>query len=67
MKHIKVADHNNLSKDLYSGAIINIDDESYHSALMRKKNKHIIKKLQEECDMLKERVSKLEQVIFQYK
>jgi hypothetical protein len=67
MKHIKVSDHNNLLKDLSSGAVINNDNDAYRSALSRKKDKHLIKRLQEDCDALKERVSRLEEIIFQYK
>lgn len=67
MKHVKIKDHAHLVKDLHTGAVTNANDEHYHSALIRKKNKQIIKTLQAECDKLKERVHALEQAVFQYK
>lgn len=67
MKRVAIADNKGLIKDLSSGAVINTDNEAYNSALVRKKNKQVLKKLQDDYEELKDRIAKLEQIIFKYK
>lgn len=67
MKRVAIADNKGLIKDLSSGAVINTDNEAYNSALVRKKNKQALKKLQDDYEELKDRIAKLEQIIFKYK
>ena len=59
-----VADNPHLVKNLSTGVISNTDQDGYKAAVIRKKrNKEIVQLKQEVCD-LKERIIKLEAVVY---
>lgn len=60
----QVADNPHLVKNLNTGIISNTDAEGYKSALARKKRNKVIKEMQQEVCELKERLLKLEAVVY---
>lgn len=60
----QVADNPHLVKNLNTGIISNTDGEGYKSALARKKRNKVIKEMQQEVCELKERLLKLEAVVY---
>ncbi len=60
----QIADNPHLVKNLNTGIITNTDKEGYKSALARKKRNREIKELKQEVCDLKERIIKLEAVMY---
>ncbi len=60
MSYVKVQGNSGLAKDPISGAVINIDNDAYAAALLRKKRAAAEKKLLERIDSLEMRVAELE-------
>ncbi len=60
MSYVKVQGNSSLAKDPISGAVINIDNDAYAAALLRKKRAAAEKKLLERIDSLEMRVAELE-------
>jgi tetrahydromethanopterin S-methyltransferase subunit B len=60
MSYVKVQGNSSLAKDPISGAVINIDNDAYAAALIRKKRVAAEKKLLERIDSLEMRIDELE-------
>jgi tetrahydromethanopterin S-methyltransferase subunit B len=60
MSYVKVQGNSSLAKDPSSGAVINIDNDAYAAALLRKKRVAQEKKLLERIDSLENRIIELE-------
>lgn len=60
----QIADNPYLVKNVKTGVVLNTDQEAYKSALARKKRNKEIKQLKREVCDLKERINKLEAVMY---
>ena len=60
----QVEDNTHLVKNLNTGVISNIDQDGYKAAVIRKKRNKEIKQLKQEVCNLKERIIKLEAVVY---
>lgn len=60
----EIANNPHLIKNLNTGVISNTDQDGYKAAVARKRRNKEIKRLQEEVCDLKERIIKLEAVVY---
>jgi hypothetical protein len=60
----QIQNNPHLVKNLNTGVILNTDNDGYKSALARKKRNKEIKALKQEVEDLKERLIKLEALIY---